>query len=304
MPINIPDHLPAKKTLQGENIFVLDEQCALHQDIRPLRIAIVNLMPKKIATETQLLRLLSNTPLQIETDLIMTGTYRPKNTAPEHLACFYKTFREISSDKYDGLIVTGAPVEHFEFEEVAYWKEIQEIFNWAETHVTSTMFICWAAQAALYHHYGIRKYPLSQKMSGVFDHYLLDSKPPVVRGFDEFFKAPHSRNTGIRREDILNESRILLLAESEEAGPYLIAAANKRRIFVTGHPEYDIDTLKGEYLRDKDKGLEILPEHYFPFNDPTKEPQMRWRGHAHLLFSNWLNYYVYQETPYNIHEIN
>lgn len=304
MPINIPDHLPAKKTLQGENIFVLDEQCALHQDIRPLRIAIVNLMPKKIATETQLLRLLSNTPLQIETDLIMTGTYQPKNTAPEHLACFYKTFQEISSDKYDGLIVTGAPVEHFEFEEVAYWKEIREIFKWAETHVTSTMFICWAAQAALYHHYGIRKYPLSKKISGVFDHYLLDPKPPVVRGFDEFFKAPHSRNTGIRREDILNDSRILLLAESEEAGPYLIAAANKRRIFVTGHPEYDIDTLKGEYLRDKDKGLEILPEHYFPFNDPSKEPQMRWRGHAHLLFSNWLNYYVYQETPYNIHEIN
>ena len=304
MPINIPDRLPAKDILQNENIFVIGRRKASHQDIRPLNIAIVNLMPLKIDTETQLMRLLSNTPLQVEIDLLMTGTYKPKNTAESHLKNFYNTFSNVKNKKYDGMIVTGAPVEQEAFENVLYWKEITEIFEWAKTNVTSTFYICWAAQAALYYYYGIEKCLLPKKVFGVFEHKLLNNKPPIVRGFDDVFTAPHSRHTTVKKEDILKVKDLQLLAESPEAGVYLATAVNRRRIFVTGHSEYDALTLKAEYLRDKNKGLEIeKPYNYFPDNNEHNFPKVSWRSHANLLFSNWLNYYVYQETPYDIHEI-
>ena len=304
MPINIPDRLPAKEILQEENIFVIGKRKALHQDIRPLRIAIVNLMPLKIATETQLMRLLSNTPLQVEIDLLMTGTYQPKNTAESHLKDFYKTFSHVQKNKYDGMIMTGAPVEQVPFEEVQYWNEIKEIFDWAKTNVTSTFYICWAAQAALYYYYGVPKYMLKEKMFGIYNHKLLNNKPPIVRGFDDVFPAPHSRHTEVCKEDILKVKELQLLAESPQAGVYLATAVNKRRIFVTGHSEYDALTLKVEYERDINKGLKIAkPVNYFPDNDVRKQPAVSWRSHANLLFSNWLNYYVYQQTPYDIHNI-
>lgn len=305
MPINIPNDLPAKEVLQRENIFVMTCEKALKQDIRPLKIAILNLMPLKISTEIHLLRLLSNTPIQVEIDLIRTKSHESRNTPKEHLEGFYRIFSELRNEKFDGLIITGAPVEQIEFEEVEYWKEMEEIMDWATTNVTSTLFICWAAQAGLYYHYGIRKHQLESKMFGVFDHYINHRKYPIVRGFDDVFPAPHSRHTTVLRDDILKVPELVLLAESTEAGVYLVATKNKKRVFVTGHSEYDPLTLKEEYLRDISKGLKIpVPANYFPGNDPEKPPLVRWRSHANLLFSNWLNYYVYQETPYNIHLVN
>lgn len=304
MPINIPDKLPATEILRNENIFVMNESAARRQDIRPLRIAILNLMPLKIATEIQLLRMMSNTPLQVEIELVMTGSYQPQHTPRSHLDHFYKTFPDIISNKYDGMIITGAPVEHIPFEEVAYWDEIVEIFRWVQGNVTSTLFICWAAQAALHFYYGIPRHTLPQKLSGVYRHTLLNSKPPIVRGFDDEFYAPHSRHTGNLKRDIECVKDLDLIADSEEAGPYLVAARNKRKIFVTGHSEYDADTLKLEYERDLKKSPDtLLPQNYFPENKADHSPIVRWRGHSNLLFSNWLNYYVYQETPYDIHEI-
>ncbi|HBS85664.1 MAG: homoserine O-succinyltransferase [Bacteroidetes bacterium GWF2_38_335] len=301
MPINIPTDLPAKEVLQSENIFVMTREQALKQDIRPLKIAILNLMPLKVNTEIHLLRLLSNNPLQLEIDFIRTKSYESKNTPKEHLEVFYRTFSEVKNDKYDGLIITGAPVEHIDFENVAYWKEMEEIMDWASVSVTSTLYICWAAQAGLYYHYGIRKHQLEKKMFGVFDHIIHDRKYPIVRGFDDLFPAPHSRHTSVDREDILKVPELVLLSESDEAGVYLVATKNKKRVFVTGHSEYDPLTLKEEYLRDLEKGEQIeMPVNYFPGDDPAKPPLVRWRSHANLLFSNWLNYYVYQETPYDI----
>jgi homoserine O-succinyltransferase/O-acetyltransferase len=299
MPIKIPDNLPAWEVLTGENIFVMGEDRAYHQDIRPLKIAILNLMPTKIVTETQLLRLLSNTPLQVEITLLHPETYNSKNTPEEHLTTFYSTFADIKDKKFDGMIITGAPVEQMEFEEVDYWKELTEIFEWTKLHVTSTFHICWGAQAGLYYHYGIRKQALPKKMFGVFLHRTNVKNEKLLRGFDDEFYAPHSRHTEIRREDIENHSDILILSESNESGVHIVASKDRRQIFVTGHSEYDPLTLKSEYDRDMTKGLAIdIPANYYPDDDATKEPVIRWRGHANLLFSNWLNYYVYQETPY------
>ena len=301
MPVNIPDNLPALEVLKEENIFVMTESRALHQDIRPLRLLILNLMPIKITTETHLLRMLSNTPLQVEVTLINTLSHKSKNTPFEHLYTFYKTFDEVKHKRFDGLIITGAPVELLQFEKVDYWKELTKIMDWAEHNVTSTLFICWAAQAGLYYHYGIPKHELSNKMFGVFTHTLNNNKAPIVRSFDDEFLVPHSRYTEIRRDDIIKESRLEIVSESAMSGVYLVRDIEKRRIFVTGHSEYDAETLKVEYERDLAKGLDIqIPYNYFPNNDPTKTPPMRWKSHAGLLFSNWLNYYVYQETPYNI----
>jgi homoserine O-succinyltransferase len=305
MPLNIPDKLPAVETLEKENIFIMKETRAIHQDIRPLKVVILNLMPLKIATETHILRLLSNSPLQIEIVLLHTKDYISKNTPSDHLQSFYKTFSQIHKQKFDGMIITGAPIEHLEFEEVDYWKELTQIMDWTKTHITSTMFICWGAQAGLYHFYKIPKYPLTQKMFGVFDHFVNNPLIPIIRGFDEVFYAPHSRHTEIRREDIIKIDELEVVAESYEAGVYLVMAKNGRQIYVTGHAEYDPTTLKAEYERDISKGLEIdIPKHYFRNNDPQEEPRVRWKSHAHLLFSNWLNYYVYQMTPYNINEIS
>ena len=301
MPICIPDSLPAAQILESENVFVMPEERASHQDIRPLKIGILNLMPTKIVTETQLLRLLSNTPLQVEIELIQTATHTSKNTAPEHLLKFYKTFSDIQNERFDGLIITGAPVEQMPFEQVDYWPELCTFFEWSKSHVFSTLHICWGAQAGLYYHYGIPKYPLAQKMFGVFEHRTLEPNHPLVRGFDEQFFAPHSRHTAIRQEDILACPQLKLLAASQEAGVYLIASESGRQFFVTGHSEYDRDTLAGEYFRDLSKHLPIeIPRHYFQDDDPEKPIQYRWRGHASLLFSNWLNYFVYQTTPYDL----
>ncbi len=301
MPICIPDSLPAAQVLESENIFIMAEERASHQDIRPLKIGILNLMPTKIATETQLLRLLSNTPLQVEIELIQTATHTSKNTAAEHLLKFYKTFDEIQNERFDGLIITGAPVEQMPFEEVDYWPELCTFMEWSKKHVYSTLHICWGAQAALYYHYGIPKYPLSQKMFGVFEHQTLIPKHPLVRGFDELFFAPHSRHTTVRQEDIAACPQLRLLAASKEAGAYLIASESGRQFFVTGHSEYDRDTLAGEYFRDIKKNLPIeVPRHYFRNDDPSQEILYRWRGHASLLFSNWLNYFVYQATPFDL----
>ncbi len=304
MPIKIADKLPATSQLTKENIFVMTEKRAARQDIRPLKIAIVNLMPEKIKTETQLLRLLSNTPLQVEVDLIQMSSHVSKNTSEEHLSAFYKEFSHIKDHKYDGMIITGAPVENIDFEDVDYWAELTEIMEWSKTHVTSTLHICWAAQAGLYYHYGIPKYPLSEKCSGVFLHKVRRSTAKLVRGFDNVFYAPHSRHTEVRAEDINKNKDLEILADSEDAGVYIVKTKKGRQFFVMGHSEYDSDTLKNEYIRDLGKGLTPkIPANYFTDNDPKKKPVVKWRSHAHLLFSNWLNYFVYQITPYNIDDI-
>ncbi|REK68525.1 MAG: homoserine O-succinyltransferase [Cohnella sp.] len=301
MPIKVPDNLPAKEVLAGENIFVMDESVAYKQDIRPLRIAILNLMPTKETTETQLLRLIANTPLQVEVVLLHPKTHTSKNTSPEHLATFYKTFDDISHQRYDGMIITGAPVEQLPFEEVTYWEELKDIMSWSARNVTSTFHICWAAQAGLYHHFGIPKYDLPKKLFGVFPHTIEKRNVNLLRGFDELFYVPQSRYTEVRREDIEKVPQLEILSESEEAGVYIVATVDGRQIFVTGHSEYDPLTLKWEYDRDKAKGLRIdVPKNYFPNDDPTKFPLSTWRAHGNLLFSNWLNYYVYQETPYDL----
>ncbi|MTK53366.1 homoserine O-succinyltransferase [Paludibacter sp.] len=305
MPVNIPDKLPAIEQLKRENIFVMDSLQASMQDIRPLKIAILNLMPLKITTETDLIRLLSNSPLQIEIDFIKIKGHTSKNTPIEHMIAFYKNFDKIKDQKYDGMIITGAPVEQFEYEDVSYWPEITKIFDWARTHVTSTFYICWAAQAGLYHFYDIPKYQLDQKKFGVFEHTLNDPLNPIFRGFDEVFYAPHSRHTEIRREDIEKCPDLTILSESEDAGVYIVMARNGREFFITGHSEYAPNTLGQEYKRDVAKGASIeIPQNYYRDNDPKKAPLVRWRGHANLLFSNWLNYFVYQATPFNAQDIH
>lgn len=301
MPVKIPDSLPARGVLEAENVFLIEEHRALHQDIRPLRIAILNLMPTKVATETQLLRLLGNTPLQVEVTLLHMASHEAKNTSAEHLLEHYVSFAEVRHQSFDGLIVTGAPVEQLPFEAVDYWPELTELLDWARTKVFSSLFICWGAQAALYRYYGVPKHALAEKMSGVFPHRLNVRNERIVQGFDDVFFAPHSRHTETRREGILAEPRLMLLSESDEAGVYLVQSVDRRQVFVTGHSEYDPGTLQDEYARDLGKGLSIgVPQNYFPGDDPTREPQVRWRGHANLLFSNWLNYFVYQETPYEL----
>jgi homoserine O-succinyltransferase/O-acetyltransferase len=304
MPVIIPETLPARAILEGENIFVMREQRALAQDIRPLRLVILNLMPTKIATETQILRLMANNALQIEVTLLHTRSHQAKNTPSEHLLAHYSHIDQIQDKKFDGLVITGAPVENLEFDDVDYWQELKTIFDWSETHVYSTFHICWAAQAGLYHRYGIPKYPTAQKMFGVFQHRVLRRRTMLLRGFDDYFYAPHSRHTEIRRQDIDKVFDLEILSESDEAGVYIVASKDRREFYVTGHSEYDPLTLKGEYDRDQGKGLDIrVPRNYFPKDDPSQEPIVQWRGHAHLLFSNWLNYYVYQRTPYDIERI-
>lgn len=304
MPIKIPNDLPATEVLNEENIFVITETRALTQDIRPLKILLLNLMPTKITTETQFSRLLGNTPLQVELEFLQTATHKSTHTDEKHLIAFYKTFDEIKHNKYDGMIITGAPVEQMEFEEVNYWQELCEIMEWSKTHVTSTFHICWGAQAGLYYHYGINKQPLSEKLFGVFEHTVEYKKSILFRGFDDTFMVPHSRHTTIRREDIEKVPELKILSTSEKAGVYVVSTDKGRQIFVTGHSEYDKDTLKNEYLRDKNAGLDIkVPENYFENDDDTKSPVVSWRSHANLLYSNWLNYFVYQTTPFNIEEI-
>ena len=304
MPLNIPVTLPAVEALRTENIFVMDSERASSQEIRPLKIVILNLMPIKITTETDLIRLLSNSPLQIEIDFLHMETHCSKNTPIEHLTSFYKTFDEIKKSNYDGMIITGAPVEQMPFEEVNYWGEISTIFDWARTHVTSTFFICWAAQAGLYYHYGIEKYPLNAKMFGVFEHRLFDPQNPIFRGFDDVFYVPHSRHTEIRAEDIRKNPDLTLLSESPESGVYMVMARNGREFYITGHSEYSPLTLDTEYKRDVAKGLPInMPLNYYRDDNPENEPLVRWRSHANLLFTNWLNYFVYQETPYDLTKI-
>ncbi|MDR1343131.1 MAG: homoserine O-succinyltransferase [Prevotellaceae bacterium] len=301
MPINIPDRLPAVELLKKENIFVMNAMRALKQDIRALRLALLNLMPLKIDTETDLVRVLSNSPLQVELDLIGLKSHKSKNTPIEHIREFYIDFDEIKGQKYDGIIVTGAPVEHLAFEDVTYWEELTQIFDWAKTHVTAGMFICWSAQAALYHYYGIKKYPLEKKMFGIFEHTLNAPLNPLFRGFDDVFYAPHSRYTEIRREDIAKTPELDILSESKEAGIYIVSAREGREIFITGHSEYAPETLDNEYRRDLAKQLPIeIPHSYYKDNNPDNPPLVRWRSHANLLFQNWLNYFVYQITPYHI----
>jgi len=305
MPLNIPDKLPAIEILKEENIFVMNETRASHQDIRPLKIIILNLMPLKISTETDLLRLLSNSPLQIEIDFMKIKGHTPKNTSLQHMKEFYRNFDVLKKKKYDGMIITGAPVEQLDFEEVTYWEEMKQIMDWAEHHVTSTLFICWAAQAGLYHHYKIPKYPLEKKMFGVFEHCLSNTKLPIFRGFDDVFYMPHSRHTEIRKEDVEKVDALEIIACSDKAGVSIVKAKNGRQLFVTGHSEYSRKTLDTEYKRDLKKKLPIeIPLNYYPDNDPEKNPVMRWKSTANLLFSNWLNYYVYQETPYDLEEIS
>ncbi|OEH85313.1 homoserine O-succinyltransferase [Desulfuribacillus stibiiarsenatis] len=304
MPVKIPDNLPATEILQNENIFVMGEKQALHQDIRPLRILILNLMPTKVATEIHLLRLLGNSPIQVDIVLLHPKSYMPKNTPIDHLSMFYKHFEDIKHEKFDGMIITGAPVEHLEFEEVKYWNELAEIMDWTVKNVTSTFHICWGAQAGLFHHYGVPKFPLESKQFGVFKHTLNQKKVALLRGFDDIFFVPHSRYTYTRKEDIENVPALEVLSESEEAGVYIVASKDGRQVFVTGHSEYDPLTLKYEYDRDCGLGKEIaIPKNYYPNDDTTQEPIVRWRSHANLLFSNWLNYYVYQQTPYDLNEI-
>jgi homoserine O-succinyltransferase len=306
MPIRIPNNLPATGILEKERIFVMTEDRAYMQDIRPLHLLILNLMPNKIATETQLLRALSNSPLQVNIDLLYTASYHPKHTATEHLVKFYETFADVKDRFYDGMIITGAPVELMEFEEVAYWKELCEIMDWSKTHVYSTLHICWGAQAGLYHHYGIPKYNLPAKVFGVFPHSMTYTKPvKLFRGFDDVFYVPHSRHTEVRKADIERHPNLRILSESEECGVYAVSDLSGRQIFITGHSEYDVNTLRDEYFRDVNKGLPIeVPKNYFPDDDPTKEPHMKWRSSSTLLFMNWLNYYVYQETPFDISTIS
>ena len=305
MPLNIPKTLPAVDLLKKENIFVMDDLRAGAQDIRPLRIAVLNLMPLKITTETDLIRLLSNSPLQIELSLMKIKSHTSKNTPIEHMRAFYTDFEEMRHHKYDGMIITGAPVEQFEYENVTYWSEITEIFDWARTHVTSTLYICWAAQAGLYHFYGVPKYPLDKKMFGIFEHHALDPLCPIIRGFDDRFFVPHSRHTEIRKEDILKVPELTLLSESDISGVHMVMARGGREFFVTGHSEYSPMTLDTEYRRDLGKGLPIeMPVNYYKNNDPEQGVIVRWRAHANLLFTNWLNYYVYQETPFDIETIH
>jgi len=304
MPIKIPSNLPANSILRDENIFCITEKRALTQDIRPLKIALLNIMPTKIVTETQLIRLLGNTPLQIEIDFIYTSTYKSKNTSEEHISAFYKSFDQIKNQKYDGMIITGAPVELMDFEDVEYWKELEEIMEWTKTNVTSTFHICWAALAGLYYHYGIKKINLEKKLFGVFEHKVLKKKSMLVRGFDDVFYAPHSRYSTVSVDDIKACPSLVRISESKEAGAYIIASKDKKQIFVTGHSEYDSDTLKLEYERDINLGKEIeIPKNYFADDNPQKNPVVKWRSHANLLFYNWLNYHVYQTTPYDINEI-
>ncbi len=301
MPIKIPNGLPAGEILEKERIFVMNDLRASKQDIRPLKIAVLNLMPTKITTETQLIRLLSNSSLQIEFTLLQTSTYQSTHTPPEHMRTFYKSFNEVKKDKFDGLIITGAPVENLEFSEVDYWNELCGIMEWSKSNVFSTLHICWAAQAALYYHYGIPKFPLKKKLFGIYPHYMIDKHHPIVRGFDDRFYAPHSRHSGVLEDDILSVPDLKILAKSIMAGPYIITDKNSRMLFVTGHAEYDHDTLAKEYFRDLDKGLDIdIPYNYFPNDDISANPPNVWRGHANLLFSNWLNYYVYQNTPFDL----
>jgi len=304
MPVKIPSTLPAREILETENIFVMDEDRAIHQDIRALRVAILNLMPTKISTETQILRLLSNSALQVEVTLLNTATHESKNTDAEHLLEHYVTFDDVKDQKFDGLIITGAPVEQMPFEDVDYWQELQRIMDWSETNVESTFHICWGAQAGLYHKYGIPKYDLPRKMFGVFEHRLLNRTESLMRGFDDIFLAPHSRHTEIRREDIEKHSDLQILAESDDAGIYIVSDKDGRNLYITGHSEYDPFTLKAEYDRDVNKGLPIhVPKNYYPNDDPSQTPNVRWRGHANLLYANWLNYYVYQSTPYDLNQI-
>ena len=306
MPLNLPDKLPAIDILKEENIFVIDNSRASTQDIRPLKIVILNLMPIKITTETDLIRLLSNSPLQIEVSFMKLKSHTSKNTPIEHMKAFYRDFECVRNEKFDGMIITGAPVEHLEFEDVNYWDEIQDIFNWTRTHVTSTLYICWAAQAGLYHHYGIPKYPLDKKMFGIFEHHICEgmSKLPIFRGFDDVFFVPHSRHTEVRRADIEKHPELTIISESDDSGVHIVMARGGREFYVTGHSEYSPYTLDTEYRRDLGKGLPIdMPKNYYRDNDLEKGPLVRWRSTANLLFSNWLNYYVYQETPYDINQI-
>ena len=301
MPIKIPNQLPATPILESENIFVMTEHRAVHQDIRPLRLIILNLMPTKIVTETQLLRKLSNSPLQVEIEFLQTVSHTSKNTSPEHLESFYTTFDKVKETRYDGMIITGAPVENLEFEDVTYWKELSEIMEWTSGNVHSTIHICWGAQAALYYHYGIPKYPLNKKISGIFAHKALKPQSPFFRGFDDEFYFPHSRHTEIRETDINKVVELEKLSISDEVGVFALKSSDNRHFFITGHPEYDAETLALEYRRDVEKGLEIdIPKNYFPNDNPAKQPIVNWRAHAQLIYSNWLNYYVYQSTPYDI----
>lgn len=301
MPIKAQSDLPARAILESENIFLIDETRAVSQDIRPLEIAILNLMPIKEDTETQLLRGLSNTPLQVDVTFLAIESHISKNTSASHLNKFYTTFREVKHRKFDGLIITGAPLEQLDYQEVTYWEELSVIMEWSKSHVTSTLHICWGAQAGLHYHYGIKKYSLKEKLSGIYSHQVIDRTIPMVRGFDDIFLAPHSRYTGIKKEDIIKNNDLTLLVESEEAGPFLIMAENGKQFFVMGHPEYDRMTLDSEYKRDLKKGLSIqMPKNYYPQNDSEKRPILTWRAHANALYTNWLNYYVYQVTPYEL----
>ncbi|NLD05847.1 MAG: homoserine O-succinyltransferase [Synergistaceae bacterium] len=304
MPIKIPDSLPATQTLLNENIFVMHEVRAAKQDIRPLQVALLNLMPTKIDTETQLARLLSNSPLQVELTLLQTATYEAQNTSSKHLLAFYETFEDVRERKFDGLVITGAPVEMMEFEDVDYWDELCRIMEWSKTHVYSTLHICWGAQAALYYHHGIKKYPMSEKLFGVFRHEVEYKNSMLFRGFDDLFMAPHSRHTTIQREDVEAVSELQILASSEEAGVYVIKTEQGKQIFITGHSEYDALTLENEYLRDINAGLHSeVPKNYYPDDDDTREPVVTWRSSANLLFFNWLNYFVYQTTPFELDAI-
>ncbi|HZL11407.1 MAG TPA: homoserine O-succinyltransferase [Prolixibacteraceae bacterium] len=301
MPINVPDQLPAIEILQKENIFIMDESRASKQDIRPLKVIIVNLMPVKITTETDLIRLLSNSPLQVEVDFLRMKSHKSKNTSDVHMKAFYKTFDQLKSRNYDGMIITGAPVEMLPFEDVTYWKELTEIFDWSKKHVTSSLFICWAAQAGLYHFYGVPKYLLSKKMFGVFKHRNINDTVPIFRGFDDEYYVPHSRHTEIHEEDIRKVPELEIISKSDESGVNMVMTNDGRQFFITGHSEYSKFTLDTEYKRDLRKKLPIeVPANYYQDNNPEKEPVMRWRGHANLLITNWLNYYVYQQTPYNL----
>ncbi|MCI8496035.1 MAG: homoserine O-succinyltransferase [Lachnospiraceae bacterium] len=299
MPIKVQSGLPARETLERENVFTMDENRAVHQDIRPIEVGILNLMPLKEETELQILRELSNTPLQVDVTFVVVSSHESRNTSSSHLNKFYNTFSEIRERKFDGFIITGAPVEQMEYDQVDYWKEFQEICEWTKTNVTSTMHLCWGAQAGLYHHYGIPKYILNEKMFGLFEHKVSNRKVPLVRGFDDYFLAPHSRHTEVRKEDIEKVQELTILAESKEAGVFLLMDATGKKIFVMGHPEYDRITLHTEYMRDKEKGLDIkMPENYYVDDDFTIRPNLQWRAHANTLYTNWLNYYVYQATPY------
>jgi homoserine O-succinyltransferase len=304
MPIKLPNELPAVEILENENIFVMTESRAITQDIRPLKILILNLMPTKVDTETQLSRLLGNTPLQVEIELMHTSSHKSRNTSEEHLLAFYKEFSEIKENYYDGCIITGAPVEKMEFEEVDYWPELCEIMEWTKTHVQSTLHICWGAQAGLYYHFGVKKYLMEEKLSGIYEHIVDYKRSILFRGFDDVFYVPHSRYTTVKREEIEAVKGLRILSSSEKAGVYAVSTPGGRQIFLTGHSEYDRDTLKKEYVRDKNQGINPnIPDNYFPNDDDTKEPVIRWRGHATLLFTNWLNYFVYQATPYDIMKI-